>query len=393
MVSTLMLIVVSIMSPPTLLTTYGSLLIKMQGSLVPGAQEQGKDELSARIEEQRAKIRALEVAAEERKRADQLRIQEGVREAESIKRQRLRVAVSTGDRFILDRRQEERRREDRLGQEETSLQSLLGHKTSVAGDIEDAFQERPALSNLQGERLREDKLEPDEALFHQMAEERGLVRITEKERRKEELRLVKIREKEARDLVKIREKEARDRASRERGQLLARQQDNQRRRERAARDQACLRALERHEAAVKAERARKAEERKLATEQKPALLDQRDQQRRMEKQRRDEEDARQRAIREARRAQEAENYRLREEQRVAAQRAREQKQLLRDQQDKQRRLDLQARDEAGMQALSRYEAAARARKAQEAEERRLGRLTERERLPKEQGQASHDRRH
>ena len=103
MVSTLMLILVSIMSPPTLLTPSGSLLINLRRRLVPDAKGQGKDELSTRIEEQRAKIRALELAAEERKRADQLRIQERAREAESIKCQRLRVAVSTEDRLVLNR--------------------------------------------------------------------------------------------------------------------------------------------------------------------------------------------------------------------------------------------------------------------------------------------------
>lgn len=51
---------------------------------------------------------------------------------------------------------------------------------------------------------------------------------------------------------------------------------------------------------------------------------------------------------------------------MAAQRAREQKQLLRDQQDQQRRLERQAREEACMQALVHHEAAATARKAQEA---------------------------
>ena len=115
MFSTLMLIVVSIMSPLPLLTPSGCLLINLRGRLVPDAKGQGEDELSARVEEQRAKIRALELAAEGRKRADQLRIQERAREAESIKRQRLRVAVSTEDRLILNRRRGERRREDRLG--------------------------------------------------------------------------------------------------------------------------------------------------------------------------------------------------------------------------------------------------------------------------------------
>ncbi|KAL5350975.1 hypothetical protein ACLOAV_004548 [Pseudogymnoascus australis] len=369
------------------------------------AKGQGKDELSVRIEQQRAKIRALELAAEERRRANQPRIQERAREAESIRRQRLRVAVSTEDGLILNRRREEHRREDRLDQEETNLQSLLDHKASVADDTEDVFREGPALAGLQEEQLREDKLERDglamQALFHQKAVERRLARIREKEQGKEERRLVKIREKEARDLVKTRQREARDRASREQGQLLARQQDDQRRREREARDQSCLRALERHEAAVKAEGARKAEERRLAklreAEQKQALRYQKDQQRRMEQQRRDEEDAqellRRRAITEARKARVAEDHRLFEEHRLTREAERERKQLLRDQKDQQHRLERQARDEACMQALIRHEATTKAKKAQEAEERRLGRLIERERLPKEQGQASHDRRH
>lgn len=214
MVNTLLLIAISIMFSPTLPIPSGSPLVNLRARLIPDANEQGKNELSARIEEQRAKIRALELAAEERKRADRLRIQERAREAESRKRQRLREVVSTEDRLILDGRRKDHRREDRLG-----LQSYSGHKAGVEGNIEDAFQERLALSNLQEERLRGDKLERDglamQALFHQKAEERRLANITEKGQRKEERRLVRIREKEARDLVKIREKEARVRASRE----------------------------------------------------------------------------------------------------------------------------------------------------------------------------------
>jgi hypothetical protein len=40
------------------------------------ARGQDRDELATRIEQQRAKIRALELAAEEHRRADELRIQE-----------------------------------------------------------------------------------------------------------------------------------------------------------------------------------------------------------------------------------------------------------------------------------------------------------------------------
>ena len=42
-----------------------------------------KDEMATRIEEQRAKIRALELAVEERRRANEIRIQERARETES----------------------------------------------------------------------------------------------------------------------------------------------------------------------------------------------------------------------------------------------------------------------------------------------------------------------
>ena len=75
------------------------------------------------------------------------------------------------------------------------------------------------------------------------------------------------------------------------------------------------------------------------------------------------------AVAEARKAQVAENYRLRDEHRVASQRAREQKQMLRDQEDQQRRLDRQARDEAGMQALLRFQSANTEKRTRELEER------------------------
>jgi hypothetical protein len=87
---------------------------------------------------------------------------------------------------------------------------------------------------------------------------------------------------------------------------------------------------------------------------------------------------------EARRAQDAENYRLVEQQRLARQTELERKQLLRDQQDQHYRLDRRSRDEACMQALLRYEAATKAKKAQESEERELESLTEKERLAEEQ---------
>lgn len=260
-------VVVSIMSRTALPTPSGSPSSDLQADPILGARGQVKDELATRIEEQRAKIRALELAVEERRRADQVRIQERARETESIKqelRQRLLVAVSTEDRLVLNRRQEELRCEDRLCQKETGLRSVLGHKASVADDAEDAFRQRQALSNQEEEQLREDKLERDglamQALFHQKVEERRLATIREREQRKEERRLVEVREKEVRDRASYK---AAVRA-REQGQLLACQQDDQRRREREARDRACLAAHERHKAAAKAKKAQEVEARSLA---------------------------------------------------------------------------------------------------------------------------------
>jgi len=83
------------MSPPALPTPSGSPSSDLQADLILGARGHVKDELATRIEEQRAKIRAPELAVEKRRRADEVRIQERARETESIKqelRQRLLVA-------------------------------------------------------------------------------------------------------------------------------------------------------------------------------------------------------------------------------------------------------------------------------------------------------------
>jgi hypothetical protein len=71
-----------------------------------------RDELATRIEQQRAKIRALELAAEERRRADELRIQEQAQKARSrrqeSRQQRLLTAICTADRRVLSHQQDER---------------------------------------------------------------------------------------------------------------------------------------------------------------------------------------------------------------------------------------------------------------------------------------------
>jgi hypothetical protein len=88
----------------------------------------------------------------------------------------------------------------------------------------------------------------------------------------------------------------------------------------------------------------------------------------------------------ARQAQNAERSRLakaREEQEAEGRREvrlreLERRQMLAYQQDEQRRKDRQARDESAMRAHLRHEAAAKAKKAQDAEHRRLAKLREAE---------------
>ncbi|KAH8800446.1 hypothetical protein F5884DRAFT_758053 [Xylogone sp. PMI_703] len=97
--------------------------------------------------------------------------------------------------------------------------------------------------------------------------------------------------------------------------ILFHQQEEQRHRDRQARDEAGMQALLRHKESVEAKKVQEAEECKLATlkerEQKQALRDQQDEQRRRARQARDEAIMegmlRQKAIVEAKRAQGAEN--------------------------------------------------------------------------------------
>ena len=57
---------------------------------------------------------------------------------------------------------------------------------------------------------------------------------------------------------------------------------------------------------------------------------------------------------------------------------RERRQLIARQEDERRRQERAVRDQAGLEAIARHEAAARVRKAQEAEDRRISREQEKE---------------
>jgi hypothetical protein len=198
----------------------------------------------------------------------------------------------------------------------------------------------------------------------------------------QERKLARLREREQKQALRVQEDEQRRRDRQARDESAA--QALLRYEARKAQEEEQRRVFAIQQVAKKAQ---EAEGRKLAKlrerERKQALYDQQDEQRRRDRLARDEAAMqallRHKAIAEAKKAQDTENYRLREEQKMARERAREQKRLLRDQQDEQRRLDRQARDEACMQALLRYEAATKEKRAQELEERKLVKLRERER--------------
>jgi hypothetical protein len=141
--------IVLIMSPPLSPTPSCSQPSNSQDEPILTARGQDQDELATRIEQQRAEIRALELAAEERRRVDELRIQEQARRAESrrqdISQQQLSTAISTEDRRALSHQQDELRRNHRQAQEEAGMLAHLRHKAGVARDAEDRLQQRRVL--------------------------------------------------------------------------------------------------------------------------------------------------------------------------------------------------------------------------------------------------------
>ena len=79
-----LLMIILIMSPPISPTSSRSQPSNSRDEAVLTARGQGRDELAERIEQQRAKIRALELAAEERRRSDELRMQEQAQIGKSV---------------------------------------------------------------------------------------------------------------------------------------------------------------------------------------------------------------------------------------------------------------------------------------------------------------------
>lgn len=186
------------------------------------------------------------------------------------------------------------------------------------------------------------------------------------ERRRREARQADDRRRavEARRLAKARQREQR--------QQLLRQQEEQRRRDRDARVESAIQAHLQHKAA---DLARRAEDellyqRRLAAEEdrRRALFHQQEEQRRRDRQARDESamraHLRHEATELARKAREAGARRQPESYKSAKLREAERRRELRHQQDEERRLDRQARDESAIQAHLRHEAVAEAQKLQ-----------------------------
>ena len=107
--------------------------------LAAGAPSQAQGELAIRIEQQRSKIQALELAAEERRRSNDLCIQEQTREAESIKQylRQQQLAGTTHDRCLLSQQQDELRQINRSAKEEAGSLSVFSQNGCNArcGDI------------------------------------------------------------------------------------------------------------------------------------------------------------------------------------------------------------------------------------------------------------------
>ena len=186
------------------------------------------------------------------------------------------------------------------------------------------------------------------------------------ERRRREARQTddRRREVDARRLAKVRQREQR--------QQLLRQQEEQRRRDRDGRDESVMQAHLQHKAADLARRAENEllYQRRLSTEEdrRRALFHQQEEQRRRDRQARDESGMRAHLRHEAteleRKARQAEARRQPESYKSAKLRDTERKRVFRQQQDEERRLGRQARDESSMQAHLRHEAVAEAQKLQ-----------------------------
>lgn len=165
---------------------------------------------------------------------------------------------SARDKYELFHQQENLRRLDRVGREQAGTRALLAHKADVANDGGDQLLQRGAAVDQRDEQRCQDRLPPDEPTMQargvekdmlaeitdtrRLVEERKLILAIITERKRKQLLGTKqggrsLGEVEARDQACMREFERHTAAARvrEQRQLIARQKDDQRRREREAR--------------------------------------------------------------------------------------------------------------------------------------------------------------
>jgi len=205
----------------------------------------------------------------------------------------------------------------------------------------------------------------------------------------EECKLARLKAREQKQA--LREQHAKQRLQeRDQREALRAQQDEQRRRDRMARDESALQALLRFEAAVKSKKAQDVEERRLAKakerKQKEELVEEHRSETMREMQQKEllacQQNDQRRRERETQDQAWSPSVAPYKESRVASRQQRErmqQRQASFLQKEDQRHREREARDQAGLEALARHEAAVKAKKAQEAEGRKLARLRETER--------------
>jgi hypothetical protein len=264
----------------------------------PGDQDLYKEELAARVAEQRSKIRALEAESEGRREADRLRIQERLQERrarvsatkEARRQEQLLLnqarqtvpspatVLSTPQRLdegfreqikatlqerkrALFSQQEELRLEDRQARDEAAKQANLRYEAAErARKVEFDVRHKRWLAEAKAKKVREAE-QKREWRAHQ-----DELRRAERQRRDEMQAL--WRHKAAADARRARDEAAcqerlasaeQQRLARLREQeqrrLLSLQQDEQRRRDRQTRDESAMQAHLRYTAAVEAQKA------------------------------------------------------------------------------------------------------------------------------------------
>lgn len=358
---------------------------------------QGQEELAIRIEQQRSKIRALELAAEERRRSNDLRIPEQARE--ELRQIHRGAREAAGALAVLPHKTATTQ-----GAERSLLQSqaIFDNYHQGVHHLHRQACDEPAAHGLllydareaqDGEQIRVSAARGRDVRIQ--AEERAEARIQARERKQaertqvEERKLARLKAREQKQV--LREQQAEQRLKeREQKEALRAQKDEQRRRDRMARDASAMEALLRFEAAAKAKEAQDVEERRLTKAKERKRNEEIAGERRSEKiremQQREllacQQNDQRRGERETQDQACSTSVAPHKESRVLSRQQRQrvhQRQAIFLQKEDQRHREREARDRAGLEALARHEAAARTKRAQEAEGRKLARLRETER--------------